>query len=411
LRIKKLTLRRFRNVREASFEPGANLNFLVGRNGQGKTSFLEAIGYLATLRSFRGSKSQEVIQWQEQQQTDAGYAETVCKLGDEDAWETELKVSFAFTGPERSRASKVAFINDKAYRSSTQYLSQRFGNFVLGFHSVIFNPSDHDLVRNDPATRRAYLDRVIAAEDVEYLKGLQTYQKILDQRNAILKESLRPSPALLAGFTEGMIRHGAQIAQKRLIWIHRLNLILNDTARKIAPFQPVLELNYVSHWTADLISHGPGFSKINKDLSPLHFAGQGALPSLELLEQTLRKKQSSVEAAEWKSGHSLVGPHRDDWTFLMGGQVLKGHGSQGEVRSALLALKLSEIELFKESTGHRPIFLLDDFSSELDQDRRLFLLDFLSERDLQVFVTTTDEATLPDGIVRFRVKNGELDRA
>ncbi|MDR3607492.1 MAG: DNA replication/repair protein RecF [Oligoflexia bacterium] len=410
MRIQKLTLRNFRNVRDASFEPSPYLNFLVGKNGQGKTSFLEAIGYLATLRSFRGSKTQEVIRWDSQD------AEVVCKLGldssDKEKWETLLKVSFTMTDSTRSRATKVAFINDKPYRSSTQYLSQRFGNFVLGFHSVVFNPSDHDLVRSDPATRRSYLDRVIAAEDVEYLKGLQRYQKVLDQRNAVLKNNERPLPELLSGFTEGLIHYGAQITYKRIQWIHRLEKILNNTMRQIAQNQPPLQLVYVSNWVPKMAD----LSKINDNLSAVHFAGHGAPPSLELLEHALRKKQVSLEAAEWKSGHSLVGPHRDDWTFLMGGQVLKGHGSQGEVRSALLALKLSEIELFRETTGHRPVFLLDDFSSELDQERRTFLLDFLSERDLQVFVTTTDEGLFPNKVrehsqrsyKRFWVTNGEL---
>jgi DNA replication and repair protein RecF len=88
----------------------------------------------------------------------------------------------------------------------------------------------------------------------------------------------------------------------------------------------------------------------------------------------------------------LAGPHRDDWSFFYGEQALRGHGSQGEVRSALLALKLCEIELFRSATGHRPLFLLDDFSSELDRERRGFLLRFLLESDLQVFVSTTEES-------------------
>jgi DNA replication and repair protein RecF len=419
MRIERLTLRRFRNVRDSGFEPGPGINLLLGQNGQGKTSFLEAIGYLALLRSFRGSKTPEVIQW------DATDAEIICKLATRSEpslepttpWETELKITFAFVDPARQRANKVAFINGKPYRSSTQYLCQRFGNFVLGFHAVVFNPSDHDLVRGDPATRRAYLDRVIAAEDEEYLQTLQRYQKILEQRNAVLKNSDRPERHLLAGFTEPLIRAGALLSLKRLEWIHRLLEPLNNAARGIAPRQPPLRLAYLSNWVPEI----EGLSITNNSLTAVHFAGHGTLPSLELLEQSFWKKQSSVESAEWRTGHSLVGPHRDDWTFFLGGQVLKGHGSQGEVRSALLALKLSEIELFQTATGHRPVFLLDDFSSELDQERRAFLLEFLSKKDLQVFITTTDDAflskALPDSpavrqavqkITRFRVINGEL---
>jgi recombinational DNA repair ATPase RecF len=158
---------------------------------------------------------------------------------------------------------------------------------------------------------------------------------------------------------------------------------------RIAPTQAELRLVYLSNWTPIL----ENLSYKNNNLNSVHFTGQGHLPSLELLEQAFWTQTKILESAEQKAGHSLVGPHRDDWCFLLGGQALKGHGSQGEVRSALLALKLAEIILFRKKTGHRPIFLLDDFSSELDRDRRWFLLDYLRETDLQTFVTTTEDST------------------
>lgn len=265
---------------------------------------------------------------------------------------------------------------------------QRFGQFQMGFHSITFNPSDHDLVRGDPATRRAYLDQILSAEDSNYLTTLQRYKRILDQRNAWLKSSDNPSREVLAGFSVSMVREGAYLAYKRLEWIQNLQKYLNETVHKIAPKQPLLRMFYISNWVPET----EGLSLISDDLSSLHFSGHSSLPSLEQLEQAFSKKLTSLEAAELKARHSLVGPQRDDWLFTLGDQILKGHGSQGETRSALLALKLSEVELFKNTTGHRPIFLLDDFSSELDRERRTFLLDFLAKRDLQVFITTTEES-------------------
>ena len=108
-------------------------------------------------------------------------------------------------------------------------------------------------------------------------------------------------------------------------------------------------LVYLSNWVPQIND----LSFNNSTLSGVHFTGHGQLPSLELLEQAFWKRLSDLETAEWRTGHSLVGPHRDDWTFFLGSQILKGHGSQGEVRSALLALKLAEIELFRNETGHR----------------------------------------------------------
>lgn len=416
MKVESLILRDFRNVHEATLIPDPHLNFLVGNNGQGKTSFLEALGFLATLRSFRGSRTPEVIRH------GCTQAEIACKISpeaeiDTSDWKADLKVSFTLQRQQqeggRKKATKLAFINGKAVKSSTQYLSQRFGSFEIGFHTIVFNPSDHELVRGEPALRRSFLDSVLVAEDVEYLDILQKYQRVLEQRNALFKSSDSPSPsviALLAGFTEPLVQYGAWIAYRRLEWVKRLSESLNNTVHRIAPQQPFLRLVYVSNWAPEI----PNFCIRNNNLEGVHFTGQGALPSLEIIEQAFWKRLSQLEAAEWRQRSSLVGPHRDDWAFFQGDQVLKGHGSQGEIRSALLALKLVELDLFRKKTSHRPLFLLDDFSSELDEERRTFLLQFLSETDLQVFVTTTDQSlgiadTKPKvSWKRFSVESGTL---
>lgn len=392
MKLESITLRNFRNIEDSTLRSDPHLSFLVGSNGQGKTSFLEAIGYLATLRSFRNAKSEEVIRYGCQA------AEIVARITEVD-WNTELKLIF---NREGERTSKVAFINGKPYRSSTSYLSQRFGSFTLGFHAVIFNPSDHDLVRGEPALRRSYLDRVLAAEDIEYLKVLQKFNRTLDQRNALLRGDERPSRTVLAGFTEPFVHYGSVLAHKRLGWLLRLKPRLNDRIRQIAPKQPDLRAVYVSNW----VPQSGDLSIYSNKLSAVHFTGHCASPSLELLEQAFWTKLSALEQTELEARSSLVGPHRDDWSFYLGEHLLKGHGSQGETRSALLALKLSEIELFQEQTGHRPLLLLDDFSSELDQERRSFLLSSLLDTDLQVVVTTT-EANAPSG-KRYRVQDGAL---
>lgn len=399
MRVDRLTLRNFRNIEESTLVPDPHLNFLIGQNGQGKTSFLEALGYLATLRSFRGAKTDEVVRWGSQS------AEIFCEVtpGDENPFAAEFKtqLKLAFTLGER-KTSKIAFINGKPFQSSTQYLSQRFGNFELGFHTVVFNPADHDLIRGEPANRRSYLDRVLAAEDVDYLKAVQRYKRVLEQRNALLKSDDVPSRELLSGFNDPLVKSGSYITHKRLLWLWNLAARLQNAARKIAPRQPELRAVYLSNWVPEISN----LSISNNDLGAIHFAGLPQQASLELLEQAFWKRLSALEAVELRSRSSLVGPHRDDWTFFLGNQILKGHGSQGEVRSALLALKLSEIELFRERTGHRPLLLLDDFSSELDRERRAFLLRYLNETDLQVFVTSTEDSIAIGK--RFGVTKGKL---
>lgn len=394
MKVQYLSLKNFRNIQETHFRPNPNLNLLVGLNGQGKTSIIEALGLLATLRSFRDSKTIHLIRWGSL----AGQID--CTIASDDLshgeWKTDLRVEFQVTDKINHKASKIASINQKPYSSSTGYLSQRFRSYEQGFHSVIFNPSDHDLVRGNPSARRAYLDQVLVAENSQYLIALQKYQRVLNQRNAFLKSGIKPmtksagdlSSDAFFGFTEQLCKYGSFIVHERLKWLTRAESMLNSMASKITHEAVGLRMIYLSNWAPNC----ENLSFKNDTLQGIHFSGQAELPSLELLEQSFMSKISAFEAIERRMGYSVVGPHRDDWTFFMGDQVLKGHGSQGEVRSALLALKLSEIALFRKETGHRPLFLLDDFSSELDEKRRSFLLEFLLETDLQTFVTTTEDS-------------------
>ena len=401
MKVEKLSLRNFRNVEDSNFIADPHLNFLVGQNGQGKTSFLEALGYLATLRSFRGAKTEEVLRYN-QQRAEISCLVSINGASDKqiDPFRSELKIDF---NQGIKSAGKVASINGKPFRSSTQYLSQRFGSFQLGFHTVVFNPSDHDLVRLEPTLRRSYLDRVLSAEDIEYLRVYQKYQRVLQQRNALLKSTDQvPNANQLAGFTEPLVKLGSIIVYARLKWLERLRYRLDNVVNQIAPNQPALQLIYLSNWVPQIHN----LSSSSNNLDSVHFAGQEPLPSLEILEQAFWNQLATLRDTELRTRSCLVGPHRDDWAFLIGRQNLKGHGSQGEVRSALLALKLCEIELFRKQTGHRPLLLLDDFSSELDRERRAFLLRFLSLSDLQVFVTSTEESVFEGK--RFWVSGGNI---
>ncbi len=392
MKITELTVRNFRNIEHCVLCPSPGLNQLIGLNGQGKTSILEAIGYLATLRSFRGSKGLEVLKW--------GESTTEIAASLRSQVEARLKICL-------DSGKKRAFINEKPYASSTRYLQQRFGEWELGFHAVVFNPSDHELVRGEPHGRRSYLDRVLAAEGVDYLHLLQKYQRILLQRNQLLKNPSTPhSKELLQNFTASLAQFAAKLTRTRLEWVERLKKPLKEISDEIAQEQLDLSWVYLSDWIPDYTLKNLDLIKNFNRLNDEHFAGQGPLPSLELLEQSFWKQASLLEANEWRVGHTLVGPHRDDWAFLMRGKVLRGHGSQGEVRASLLALKLAEMELFHEKTAHQPVFLLDDFSSELDRNRRAFLIQRLSRLDLQVFVTSTEEIGLSGK--RFLVSEGRL---
>jgi DNA replication and repair protein RecF len=380
MKLKFLKINNFRNIESCELTPNPKINFFIGLNGQGKTSLLETIGYLSSLRSFKGAKTEDVIRWKED------HANIECELYKED-WSTQFRVFFQNTN---GKTSKVAFINQKPYRSSTQFLLQRFGQVEMGYHTISFNPSDHDLIKGDPVLRRNYLDRILSSISKDYLLNLSKYQKLLDQRNALLKnDQFYQMKHLLAGFSEPLAKYSAEITLQRLQWFLENNDRLKNASRQIAQQQAPLSACFYSSFMPEI----SGFSKSFERYSEVHFTGHNSLPTLDFLMKSYLDFLNKTHDLELRLRSTQIGPHRDDWGFQLDDRDLQSQGSQGEIRTSLLALKLAEIDWFKKQTGLRPVFLLDDFSSELDRTRRELLMQLLIEMDLQVFVTSTEEPT------------------
>jgi len=274
----------------------------------------------------------------------------------------------------------VAKINQKTFKRTTDYLAQKLEMPGLGFHTVVFNPADHELVRGEPKLRRSYLNQAISAHSLSYLESLKRYERCLCQRNALLKRLYRPENLPQSSFeeyTSQLISNGAQLVWERLNWMSGMQRKLDKILPEISDGITNLVFFYGSPW---LFSGG----------KTLDFAGQFEVPSIENIKESFRDFLSQNRSDELYQQVTIAGPHRDDWGFKISGSPLKSQGSQGEVRSALLALKLSESELYQERTRTKPVFLLDDFSSELDEERREMLLGYMRKLNLQTFVTTTD---------------------
>ena len=378
MQIKSLSIHDFRNIEQADFYASPGINFFEGLNGQGKTSILEAITLLTSLGSFRTHHLGEIIR---QGQTSTW---VTGKITDSDHVEFETELKVALTSQAGLIAPrKAAWVNGHLHRTASSYLAQRHNTVQLGVHSVIFNPTDHDLVRGAPNVRRAYLDRVVSAEDLDHLESLRRYQKALQQRNRILKEGGSAFGAEAISFETVLISEGARIALRRVSWLHANESLLWKFLEKIAPAQPAPGLSYLSPWVA---------SSVPLDLSEY----------LTALSHAFQKSR----ARENLAGVTLAGPHRDDWDFKLGQSHLRAVGSQGEIRSVLLALKLTEVSAFSRATSQKPVLLLDDFSSELDLNRRAFLLENLTQSGIQIFVTAT-EAPLRR-FAEFFVENGKI---
>lgn len=380
LKLHRLTIRNIRNISELHLECDLGIHFIHGTNAQGKTSILESISLLSQLRSFRDSDLGALVQ---HHQT-TGLVEGKFKL--DETSEASLRVELSRT----PKLEKRAYINHKLAKSSVDYYGVKKANSLVQFHAIVLNPTSTDLIRGEPALRRTYLNQVIASESPHHLDQLRRYQKVLDQKNALLKPEKYSEKSLdldlLIILNEQMAELGAQIIHDRLVFLQRISSPVSEFLSKIAPQQTPVFL---------------GYQDSDKSTQTLKFHRHFELPTVKILEANLRKKLEGGIALERARRSSLFGPHRDDLKLMMGDySELVDVGSQGEIRSTLLALKLAELEEFRKVTGVQPVLMIDDFSSELDSNRRGFLLNYLKDSDLQIFVTSTEALDSPGKIIR-----------
>lgn len=338
--IRLINFRNYNNV-GVSFSPG--INILVGKNAQGKTNLLEAIYMCSTGRSFRTNRDREIINFQK----DEAYIGTQLKIGERDKL-TEIKLE-----RDKTKRIKVNKIELKNYRE-----------LDTGLKVVLFSPEDLRLVKEGPSNRRTYLDMSISQIKPLYHFNLRRYNKILFQRNNLLK-SFRfkgDMSGLLDVFDMQLAKYGALIMLER---DNYLKLLLKE-AREIH----------------GIITDGKESLEMEYDSS---VAVERSLSQVEgnLLEALRVNRQKDIEVRTTE-----IGPHRDDFRILLNGMDSKTYASQGQQRSIVLTLKLSEVEILKKDTGYYPVLLLDDVYSELDQDRRKYLTELFSK--MQTFITTTD---------------------
>lgn len=358
MNLKSIRLFQFRCYEDSTIDFDSQFNVISGMNGQGKTSILEAIFLLSTLKSFRLGKNAELIHKGRE-------VALVSGVGEHLGLESEL-------GLKISPKSKLSTVNGKTCR----FLSEYVGKMA----AVAFNPSDLEIVRGVPEYRRNWLDRIATVFDPQHIDFCSRYQRVLVQRNKELRKfSLGLIPQLEDDFyawTEELIRLGAEV-------IHRRMKAVDNLGDQVRYFYEMISQ------TSDSLSFSYESSVFSGE-----DAGQGREISLESVTQSLTNSLQCVEKREKVVGSSLIGPHRDDLRMIFNGNLLKAYGSQGEVRSTILAMRLAEVQLYRETQAVDPILLIDDFSSELDSRRRNFLLDYLETVGSQVFLSTTESLSL-----------------
>ena len=332
--IKSIELADYRNYDSLVMQFDRGTNILYGDNAQGKTNILEAIFVAATTRSHKGSKDREIVNFNKEE----GHIRTWLE---KDGAETRVDMHL-----RKSKSKGIAIDGQKIKRAAE----------LLGLCNVVFfSPEYLGIIKNGPAERRRFVDMELCQLDGVYLYNLNHYNKIINQRNRLLKDMYlnQGLKETLEVWDMQLVSFGTKIIERRALFVKQLNEIIYGIHRKLSGDKEELQICYEP----------------------------------DAVQEAFEEKLSSARDRDIRAKMTSVGPHRDDFSFLVGGVDIRKYGSQGQQRTAALSLKLAEIELVKKITGDNPILLLDDVLSELDSNRQNYLLNSIGE--IQTIITCT----------------------
>lgn len=367
MRLTKLRLSGYRNLASATLDVPPEGALLVGRNGQGKTNLLEAIHYLALFRSFRGSPHADSIRF------------------GADRFHVEGRVA-----GEGGRRRTVAVSADRGERrisvdgASDVKPADAVGTVLV----ALLSPDDLALVSGSPSERRGFLDTLLGIVSTVYRRGLQTYGRALRQRNELLKAD-HVEPAALDPWDEALVSAGTPLVTARAALVRRLSPRFGSIGGRLA------EDDDETRWT---LGYRPSVPVSDDEAEE-----RGAVA------ETWRRALEERRGHDVRRGWTTIGPHRDDVELRREGRPVSRYGSQGERRTAAIALRLLEAETLESDTGRSPILLLDDVFSELDAGRSERLLEWLGG-ERQRFVTSPRALPALEGALpRWTVEAGEID--
>ncbi len=351
-------------MEDCDISPCEGVNVIYGDNAQGKTNIIEALWFFCGGHSFRTSHDSEVIRWNED------YA----------------RLDLNFFGQGRDQRAMLKFLSNKKTVNINGVDKSSASALIEKFCAVVFSPEHLNLIKRGPGERRRFIDSAICREKLQNAVILSKYNRMLNQRNTLLKDIQR-KPRLedtLEVWDAQLVRYGALLIKKRLEYMQML-------AEKAAFYHD-------------------GISKGKEKLSVHYLSTEDIQPqdSLEEIQRIFAEKCAKNRANDIHLGVTLSGPHRDDIDILINEKSAKAFASQGQQRSAVLSLKLAEAAVLKERMGEEPVILLDDVLSELDSGRQNFLLNELKE--CQVFITCCEQSNkeqLRDGKI-FNVSKGKI---
>lgn len=357
MEIKKVQLKNFRNYEIETVEFKNGLNILEGRNAQGKTNLLEAIFLCAIGKSPRTKKEKELIKWNE-------------NLG-------KVTIEFSKISGNKKIELFLYFNQNKAIKINGVPI-KKIGELMGELNAIYFSPDELKLVKESPDERRRFMDIDLSQFNKNYFYTLNKYNKILEQRNKLLKSgNLSNIKETISIWNEQLSEQACYIILKRLELIEQLKVFAERAHYYLTDNQEKMELSYV------------GLTKSTKE---------------ELKQELLKQYEQSLEK-DLNLGFTTVGPHRDDIKIVVNNIDVRHFGSQGQQRTCALSLKLAELEIFKSNLKEYPILLLDDVLSELDENRRNKLLKIIN--NFQTILTCTEYGlSLPANVLK--VSNGKI---
>ncbi len=346
--IKKVSFDNFRNLNKGEIFPESGINVIYGNNAQGKTNLLESLWLFTGGHSFRGNKDKELPRLVD------GVNSPNCKL------------SIEFESFKRDQEAEI-IIKDGKKSCSLNGIGNKSAAYLVGkICAVIFSPEHLDLIKEGPNKRRAFIDAAICQIKPSYASLLSKYNRVLVQRNALIKDIYKNSYLLdtLSVWNERMAILGSEIIKERLEYINKLTPFVKDIYKGMSKEKEILDLSYQMSFN---IYEGDIFSSF-----------------MRALDESYKN--------DVNFGYSTIGPHRDDLLIYIDNKAVRNFGSQGQQRSCVLSLKLSEAIMLHKNIGEAPIILLDDVMSELDFNRQDYLLNHLTDK--QVFITCCSPETV-----------------
>lgn len=350
MKLTQLRLTDYRNIASVCIEPDETVNVVYGENAQGKTNLIEAIWLLTGNASFRGAKASELLRFEK----DRAVIEAVFT---DQQREQELFLALG--------AKKETKLNGVALKSS--------GELVGNFYSVVFSPTHLSFVKEGPSNRRKFLDIAIGQIRPQYKAYLVRYEKLMEQRNALLKNAgmYRDLAANISVWDEQIASIGTILTMYRCDYIAKLRNAAAKIYEGLSGNREKLTVSYASTVFNDPFE----VKTYEKKWVDLY-----------------KEKLAAQFESDVHQGFTESGPHRDDLILLLDGNSARAFGSQGQQRSCVIALKLAEAQILKAAVGEEPVMLLDDVMSELDQSRQHYILNNLS--GMQVFITCCETAQL-----------------